>query len=256
MNEQQRLMRAIFNQEANEKSGLDSRGLAIYQRNLRANAINALQITFPTVSKLIGDDVFSYAVAQLLKQDPPNTGDWGLWGENFPELLKQLTALQDFAYVTDVARLDFLLHLLGREKDIKLDMNSMSLLGSCELDQLRVVLNPSIKLLDSEFPIIDIYCANHSTNNDLENHVEQHLNQARQKLVAGRGQTTLLYRPEFKPLLRSVDRNEHAWLRLMQQGISIGQALDTLMDSKHHFSLEAWLPLAMNQNLISHLKKI
>ncbi|MEH6447810.1 MAG: DNA-binding domain-containing protein [Oleispira sp.] len=249
MNEQQQLMDAIFNKviKPNEASDFDSRGLAIYQRNLKANAINALQISFPTVIKLIGDDVFSYAAQQLLKQDPPTAGDWGLWGENFPELLRDLTALQDFAYVADVARLDFSMHLLGREKDVELDMNSISFLGDCELDQLRVVLNPSIKLFVSEFPIIDIYCANHG----LASQVDQYLN-----LVAGLGQAALLYRPEFKPLVRSVDSSEYAWLRLMQQGVSIGSALDNLVDNKYEFSLEAWLPLAINQNLISHLEKI
>lgn len=251
MNEQQQLVSAIFNKaiEPNALSDFDSRGLGVYQRNLKANAMNALQISFPTVIKLIGDDVFSYAVEQLLKQDPPTAGDWGLWGENFPELLRNLTALQDFTYVSDVARLDFSMHMLGREKDVELDMNSISLLGDCELDQLRVVLNPSIQLFDSEFPIIDIYCANHSQ-------VEQYLYQAKHKLVAGIGQTALLYRPEFKPLVRTVDSSEHTWLRLTQQGISIGSALDNLQDSKYEFSLEAWLPLAINQNLISHLEKI
>lgn len=254
MNEQQQLVSAIFNKviEPNALSDFDSRGLGVYQRNLKANAMNALQISFPTVIKLIGDEVFSYAVEQLLKQDPPTAGDWGLWGENFPELLRDLTALQDFTYVADVARLDFSIHMLGREKDVELDINSISLLGDCELDQLRVVLNPSIQLFDSEFPIIDIYSANHG----LVSQVEQYLNQAKHKLVAGVGQTALLYRPEFKPLVRTVDNNELTWLKLMQQGISIGSALDNLLDSKYEFSLEAWLPLAIKQNLISHLEKI
>jgi hypothetical protein len=251
MNEQQQLMDAIFNKEINpdEASDFDSRGLAIYQRNLKAHAINALQISFPTVNKLIGDEIFSHTAQQLLKQDPPNAGDWGLWGEQFPKLLKQLTALQDFAYVADMGQLDLLLHLLGREKDNELNMSTMSLLGSCELDQIRIVLNPAIKLIVSEFPIIDIYNANHC----LTSQVEQYLNDAKQKLVEGLGQTALLYRPEFKPLVRSVDSSEYAWLRLIQQGISIGLALDNLVDKKYKFSLETWLPLAINQNLISHL---
>jgi hypothetical protein len=251
MNEQQQLMDAIFNKEVNpdEAFDVDSRGLAIYQRNLKANAINALQISFPTVNKLIGDELFSYAVQQLLKQDPPYAGDWGLWGEKFPKQLKQLTALKHFSFVADIGELDFLLHLLGREKDNELNMNTMSLLGSSELDQIRIVLNPAIQLIVSEFPIIDIYNANHG----LASQVEHYLKEAKQKLVVGEGQTALLYRPEFKPLVRSVDSSEYAWLKLMQQGISIGSALDNLEDKKYEFSLETWLPLAINQNLISHL---
>lgn len=254
MDEQQQLVRAIFNQKSSSfhPSDFEKKGLEIYRRNLQANAVRALKISYPTVLKLVGDEVFVYAVEQLLTQDPPNTGDWGLWGEHFSKLLRYVSALQDFPYVADIARLDFALHLLGREKDVELDMSSMSLLGTCELDQLRVVLNPSIKILVSEFPISDIYSANHG----LASEVELFLNQARQKLVAGSGQTVLLYRPQFKPLLRSVDTSEGAWLKLLQHGMSIGKALDTLTDAKHDFSLETWLPLAIQQNLILCLEKI
>jgi hypothetical protein len=42
----------------------------------------------------------------------------------------------------------------------------------------------------------------------------------------------------------------------MQQGSSIGHALDTLLIQNQKFSLETWLPLAIQQNLIFSLKKM
>jgi hypothetical protein len=260
MDEQQKLVGAIFNKELNKELSkefsFDPRGLAIYQRNLQTNAISALRITFPTVIKLIGEDVFAYAVAQLIKQDPPSAGDWGLWGKNFSEVLQPLAALQEFPYVADIARLDFSLHVSGREKDNEVDMNSMSLLATCELDQLRVVLSPSVKLIVSEYPIVDIYNANHCQTKKNDQSFNPSLDQAKQKLVENVGQTSLIYRPRYKPLVRAIESPEHDWIMLVQQGTSIGKSLDILTSRKQDFSLEHWLPLAINQNLISHLAKI
>jgi hypothetical protein len=258
MNDQQQLVNAIFNTNSSsaEKSDfedfdLEKRGLAIYQRNLQASAMRALQISYPTVLKLIGDDLFAYAAKQLLKVDLPNAGDWGLWGESFPQLLNTLSALHEFPSVIDIARLDFLMHMQGREKDTGIDMASMTLLAECELDQLRLVLNPAIRILESDYPVIEIYQAN--TQSD---HAETYLHKAQQKLANNIGQNCLIYRPQYKPLIREIDSAELNWLRLIQQGSSIGQALDTLLIQDQKFSLEIWLPLAIQQNLIRMMRKI
>ena len=124
MNDQQHLVNAIFNRSSNssqqsdsESFGFEEEGLEIYRRNLKTSAVRALQISYPTVLKLVGDELFAYAVERLLKIDPPSSGDWGLWGDTFPELLETLTALNEFPYVIDIARIDFFMHIQGREKD-------------------------------------------------------------------------------------------------------------------------------------------
>lgn len=247
MNDQQQLVSAIFN----TNSEFEEKGLAIYRRNLQANAVRALQISYPTVLKLIGEDLFAYAVEQLLKTDPPNSGDWGLWGGSFPELLESLISLNEFPYVIDIARLDFLMHIQGREKDTVIDMASMTLLAEYDLDQLRLVLNPAIRILESDYPIIEIYNVNHQSE-----YGEDFLNKAKKNLASNIGESCLIYRPQFKPLIRALDSAELNWLRLIQQGKSIGQTLDELFMQNQEFSFENWLPLAVQQNLIFSLKKM
>jgi hypothetical protein len=263
MNDQQQLVRAIFNKNSSlaqdsdfEDSGFEhlefeERGLAIYRKNLKANAVRALHISFPTLLKLIGDDLFTYAVEQLLKTDTLNSGDWGLWGDSFPELLETLSALNEFPYVIDIARLDFLMHIQSREKDSYIDMASMTLLADYELDQLRLVLNPSIRILESNYPVTEIYQANNQPE-----YAEEFLNKAQQKLASNIGESCLIYRPKFKPLIRALDSAELNWLRLIQQEKSIGQSLDELLMKNQEFSFEKWLPLAVQQNLIFSLNKM
>lgn len=245
MNDQQQLVNAIFN----KNSDFEKKGLAIYRRNLQANAVRALQISYPTVLKLIGDELFAYAAERLLKMDPPNTGDWGMWGEGFPEQLRELSALSEFPYVIDIAQLDFLMHTLGREQDVNVELSSMALLAEFELDQLKLVLNPGIKIFKSDYPVLDIYQANNQAEG-----AGKYLEQAKKNLENGIGQNSLVYRPHFKPVIRILDSTELHWLRLLQQGKTIGQALDELLTQDKTFSLEHWLPLAVEQNLILKLK--
>ena len=138
-----------------------------------------------------------------------------------------------------------------RDRDTSVDMASIALLADYELDQLQLLMNPSIKILESNYPVVEIYQANNQPE-----YAEELFNKAQQKLVSNIGGDCLIYRPQFKPLIREVDSAEFDWLRLMQQGKSIGQALDELLMKNQEFSLEKWLPLAVQQNLIFSLKKM
>ena len=145
MNEQQQLMTAILKTDCS--FDIDEKGLAVYKRNLHANAMRALEISFPTVEQLLGAELFAYCVEQLLLTSPPGSGDWGTWGREFSALLSQLPALDDYPYVADMATLDYSLHVLNRAKDFSVELSSMSLLASHDLDHvlahfLRVLHGP------------------------------------------------------------------------------------------------------------------
>lgn len=78
VNEQQCLLDAIWSDDANvaAQSGFDVQGINIYRRNLMANAIRALSISFPTIFELLDSDVSEQITHKFLKLSPPNQGDW------------------------------------------------------------------------------------------------------------------------------------------------------------------------------------
>jgi len=134
--QQQTLVALIFPQSGDRDGNhdFDHRGLAIYRNNLSTTAQQALAITFPTVKAMIGDELFNYACHQLLVLSPPTMGDWGLWGEDFAELLADLPQLVDYPFVADIAKLDWLRHHCMRDKDSILEQESVQLLA--DLSQL------------------------------------------------------------------------------------------------------------------------
>ncbi|SEF87665.1 HvfC/BufC N-terminal domain-containing protein [Marinobacterium lutimaris] len=247
--EQQRLLAAIF--AGAESGSFDPRGLAVYQRNLKATARRALAISFPTVEKLIGDDLFGYATDQLLAVEPPSSGDWGVWGAGFGKLLDQLPELDDYPYVGDCARLDFNVHLSNRAIDSYVDVTSLQLLGTTPIDQLGLRLSPELVWLVSDYPIVDIWKAHHSGSKSVS---REALEAAKDKLSQGVGQTALIYRVGHRALVRDLSLAERHWLKYLQQGLSLSNALELIGHTEFRF--DEWLPDAVQQNLISGVEPL
>ena len=247
--QQQALMDAILSQQ--ENIDFEKRGLKIYQRNLLANAQRALQITFPTVLQLIGKALFNFATKKMLQKTPPAQGDWGLWGDEFPVLLKTLPQLIDYPYVAECAELDLARHKLERAEDRDVKMSSLQLLAELDPDNIEITLSENIEFWSSIFPIVDIYHGHAEAQQDKDDW----LLQAKGKLEKKLGQKILLYRPQFKAQLRALKDDEYYFLSLLKEGVTLGRALDLMISEGYlNFSFEQWLPLAIQQNLVSCLK--
>ncbi|MEH6347080.1 MAG: DNA-binding domain-containing protein [Bermanella sp.] len=248
--QQQTLMDAILSQQ--ENMAFEKRGLEIYQRNLLASAQRALQITFPTVLQLIGEELFIHATKNLLQRTPPAQGDWGLWGDEFPARLKALSQLTDYPYVAECAELDLVRHKLERAEDRDVLMSSLQLLAELDPDNIEIILSANLKFWASAFPIVDIYHGHAETQQGKEDWLQK----AKDKLENNQGQKLLLYRPQFKAQLRALKDDEYKFLSLLSEGISLGRTLDLMISEGYSdFSFEQWLPLAIQQNLISCLKQ-
>jgi len=260
IDQQQALVAAIFQQgneavRAENCSQFEVRGLAIYQKNLLASATRALQISFPTVLQLIGEDAFEYATQQLLNTSPPSHGDWGLWGQDFPKVLNSIEVLQSYPFVPDSARLDFSLHKLARQCDQTVKLDSFNLLADWPLDKLKLVLNTNLVMMSSDFPVVDMYRLHDEKKK--ENHDNSLHLIVQQKLQNGTGQKALLYRPQYKAQVRELDEAEYYWLTLIQLGVSIGTAMDAMASKGFEdFFLEKWLSQAIQDRLITRLKSV
>ncbi len=238
---QSRLLKAIF--FPSNEGEFDSIGLDVYRRNLRATAGKALSISFPTVLALIGEKLFQYATEKLLQESPPTHGDWGLWGGGFAEVLGQLDQLVDYPFVVDSAIMDFKHHELERADNSQVDIKSLQLLKAKNPDQIKLMLNPNIKMIESKYPIADIWHANRAA----ENEKSQLLHSAINSAPNSNGQMVLLYRPQFQVMVRVLSGTEWVWMQSLET-YSLESAL-TLMESTD-FSFEQWLLEAVQQNLL------
>lgn len=242
MSEQQLLIDAIY---GNDDHQLDPAGVDIYRRNLEASAIRALSISFPTVEELIGEDLFGYFSHQYLRTTPPEGGNWASWGETFPDMLVDHPAIEDYPFISDCAKLDWLLHLCGQGIDQAVMQDSLQLLASEDPDNLYVQFNGNLHLLSSPYPVASIYQLHQSDSEEARRAL---MNQVKAKLSEGIGEHLVTYRPQFKPLCSEVDSAEQRIFSALQAGNSLSSALELLGEDE--FSFEHWLVSCLERNLI------
>lgn len=242
--EQQALLKVILSPKAGDSfEGYDFDGIRLepYRRGLKANAARALEVTFPTVHTLIGAQNFETLAAEYLQYDPPTAGDWGLWGAQLSTFLPTIDALKDYPFLGDCAALDWQCHVAEREQDQQLKAESLALLEQAP-DSIYLLLGMGLKVIHSNFPIIDIYRA-HQGESDTD-----WMAQAREKLSTGQGQTALVWRQKWKALVEPCDDTLAQWFTLLENHHSLGRCLDEM--EKTDFAFENWLPLAIEKGWV------
>lgn len=264
MSLQQHLLTLIWSndpkllKEESIKIGFDIRGINIYRRNLLANAQRALSITFPTIFKLLNSDVSENLVQQFLMLFPPTQGDWAQWGEEFPQFIAANQIAHDYSYLTDCAELDWHVHSALKGKDQTFDHRTLSLLGSAEPEALNIILNQNVTLIQTIFPIVDIFNAHHSPDQLRQEtamvEAKSALTTLMQLTTIPKQHTVMICRPDFQPKIVTLSNSEAEFMRCINTGKSLAESLNTVHHDQY-FSFEKWLITALEQNLIDHFKE-
>ena len=78
--------------------------LSVHRDTALGGLVNALNLSFPTVLALVGEDFFDQAALAFALQSPPS-GAWLTgYGEGFAGFLETYEFAQDLPYLADVAR--------------------------------------------------------------------------------------------------------------------------------------------------------
>ena len=239
---QQSFVQQLFARDT-DYFGLNAEGMKIYRQNLRATATQALSISFPTVYQLIGDELFAFATEKLLLKQPPTQGDWAKWGRGFAEVLEGLEQLDDYPYVADCARLDFAAHCSEKARNTSFELGSANLLAQVALDKLSIEIADSVAILESDFPLVELWNAHHS--DEKESYIQAFKNKTAQTDFK---QYILVYRPSYKAIVSELSESEYFWMSRLIRGKSVGLSLDLLEAST--FNFQQWLPKAIEQNLL------
>lgn len=240
-NYQSEIMQAIWQQAS---SVSNSEAVSIYRNNLLMNASRALAITYPTVVQLLGEDVFNTLIHDFIQYEMLLEGDWGLWGKTLPDWLDQQQQLNDYPFIADCARLDWLCHHSERASDIA-NVMGFELAAEADLESLKLQYCSGVAMLDSSYPVVDIWLGHHSSD---EYQRQPFLQQAKHKLSDGKGQCALIWRPHWKANIRELDEVELDWIRLTLSNTTISSALDQVSEQ---FDFETWLQQSTSEGLVT-----
>ena len=150
--QQNALLSAIFKSGEQTFTRDNERGLAIYQRNLLANAVRALSITYPGVNKLLGAEDFKRLCELYLQRLGKRQYDWGVWGAELPQLLLDFEQpVCDQLLLSELAVFEWFIHSIERSSDTDRDLATLSLLATDDSYNIKLNLAPGIQLYSSHF---------------------------------------------------------------------------------------------------------
>lgn len=215
-----------------------SRGLQAYRAHAQASAQRALLAVYPALAKLLGLDNFSFLARDFWHQHPPQRADLAQWGDAMASFIAAAPQLQELAYLPDVARIEWALHVCASAQDAELDKASFALLNKLAPEAVGLQMAPGACVLHSAYPAACV-CLSQTGNGTLQ--------EAAAMLHAGTAQSALVWRQGFAPCLAALPAREINFVSTLCQGASLAGALD-LADAA--FDLSAWLPTAVQNGLV------
>jgi len=133
----------------------------IYANAVHGNFRDALHSTYPAVRRLVGEDYFRQTAREFQRHHPSRSGDLVHCGQEFPNFLAKLHADDGFAYLADVARLEWLIQeSLVAAEHAPLDLASLARVPPAVYDGLRFALHPTLRLFESRYPTLAIWEVN------------------------------------------------------------------------------------------------
>ena len=142
--------------------GLDPAArIAIYRNHVFAALTEALEATYPIVVRLVDRRFFGYAADRFIREHPPAGPCVFEYGESFADFLTSFPPCRDLVYLPDVARLEWALNRARHAEDaVPLDRRWLADVPAEEIGTVRLVLHPSVSLIQSSWPIDRIWRAN------------------------------------------------------------------------------------------------
>jgi hypothetical protein len=162
------VMRALLDGEPDNAAALiAAQGIApkhrlgIYADNARSNFIESLISSYPAIRRLVGEDYLRQCARGFHTRHPSLSGDLQPAGAGFAQYLSELHGGDEFRYLSEVARLEWLVQetLLAADHG-PLDLAKLGRILPDNYDGLRFHLHPSARLFASRYPCVAIWEAN------------------------------------------------------------------------------------------------
>ena len=203
----------------------------VYRNNHIAGLAAALEMTFPVVRQLVGDVFFRAAATDYVHNSPPRTPVLLLYGEGFGDFLDELPAAGRFPYLGDMARLEWArIFALHAGDAVPARVQILSRIPETELSDTRLILHPSVRILESRWPVLSIWqdCLSDDGPG---------------KPDMGRPERLLVVRPESEVMTHRLDDGGYTLLRSLARGFPLGTAAERVVSRVPDLDLSAQLVL-------------
>jgi hypothetical protein len=216
--------------------------LAIYRNNLRENFCTLLELEYPVIRQLVGADYFRQTALQYLVASPSRSGDLFHAGREFPSFLRRQFPTGEFAYLPDVAALEWAFQegMVAADDARLFDVQGLLAVPTDRLERLRFELHPATRIVRSRFPIVQIWQAHQG---DTENIGTIDLGSG--------GENALLARPARSTAIQAIGDGAAACLVALAEGEPLGKSVEAGLAADPGFDLQKTMPQWLQRGVLA-----
>ncbi len=207
----------------------DHKRFNVYRNNHIMSLINNLRDGFPVVVSLVGDEFFD-AMAKIYAQNhPPTSPVMVFYGTDFADFIRGFSPADSLPYLGDVAMLEFAQRQALHASDApflpptEYPSDAEKLLGA------RVEFHPSLRLVESQYPLFDIWQA--------------HLNDGDHSIGA-KAQSIALIRQQDAVVHHPLDEDGLAFFEALASGYSFAEVAERIA-TQNAEQVQKWIQLVL-----------
>jgi len=200
--------------------GMDpSARLRVYRNHAVITLTDALKATYPVICRLVGDGFFAYAAHEFIREHMPEKPSLAEYGGAFPDFVAKFPPCGELPYLADVARLEWAINqALHAETADAIMRSDLAAVSAGEAPRLLLSVHPSLKLVESRWPIERIWRAN-QTDGDPDLTID----------LGSGGVRLQVHRRGDRVAVKSLAECEFAFLRALADGEPLGDAADAAL---------------------------
>jgi len=206
-------------------------------RGDRSSLIELLAARYPVTRRLAGELSFRIVARRFILADPPGTPVPESFCDCFPCFIRSLGDIACIEYIADVAELERLRHKAQYAQNVRPLALALSSPRAERLNGLRLVLHPSVCLVQSRFPIVTAW-ENNQTN-DGGGMIERWAAEA-----------AIVARPFLKVEVRRLPWGGYAFLGALSEGKTVATAVEIATEVAPKFDVVSSLRLIEDAKVV------
>ena len=236
----------LFTQIFSSNSEVTEPGIYIYKNNLYMTATRSLSLSYPVISKMLGEQAVYTLARRLIAFELPETGDWADWGKGLASILEKSELHEEHPYLSHMANLEWAFLLASRSKTATLDTESLMLLENENVEDVMIKLQKSLMLIASDFPLLNLWRLHrHGNASQLPNKDE--IQNAMDSSESG---YYLVCQSKKGTSVVEINKDHFYWVKEIQSGKNIGELLDKFPD----FQFSTWVADSITNGWIVGLR--
>ncbi len=199
---------------------------AVYRNNVVAGLVEALKAAFPAVCRVVGDEFFAAMARIYVALEPPRSPIMLDYGATFPDFIGMFEPAERVPYLADVARIERAwAEAYHAAEGSPIEPARLATIDSRSLPRVSFTLHPSVRLVRSSFPAVQIWLMN------IDGGVPAALD------IFGGGENALVIRPVAEVEVRRVPAGAATFILSLAAGETVADATTLALDENPRFDL-------------------